>query len=161
MGKSVRCENVVWDGTRKQLKFANSSSIDPVDVNMSSVKISHPSFDEVVCMEPWARVSTSGHVNMLGEAEANTKRQGKLVQEVVLANDRGQGLKIKIHRTENYRDSLIYLEEHCHVAVSYGKVHFGVGLHLDLEDLSQIACSLPDPLHPQCDIVREVEWPRK
>ena len=106
-------------------------------------------------------VSTSGHVTMLGDPESNTKRQGKLVQEVLLENDRGQGLKIKIHYSENDTDSLIDLEENCHVAVSYGKVHFGVGLHVDLEDLSQIACSLPDPFHPQCDSVREVEWPRK
>ena len=96
---------------RKQLKFANSSCIDPVDVNMSSVKFSHYYFDEVVCMQPLARVSTSGHFNMFWEAEANAKRQGKLVQEVVLANDRGQGLKIKIHCSENDRDSLIYLED--------------------------------------------------
>ena len=79
------------------------------------------------------------------------------MQELVLENDRGQGLKIKIHYSENDADSLIYLEENCRVAVSYAKINFGVGLHLDLEDLSQIACSSADPLHPQCDSVRGVE----
>ena len=76
---------------------------------------------------------------MLGDPESNAKRQGKLVQEVVLENDRGQGLKIKIHYSENDTDSRIYLEDNCHVAVSYAKIHFGVGLHVDLEDHSQIA----------------------
>ena len=106
-------------------------------------------------------MSTSGHVNMLGDPEPNAKRQGKLVQEVVLENDRGQGLKIKIHYSENDTDSLIDLEENCHVAASYAKIHLGVGLHADLEDLSQIVCSLADSLHPQCDCVREVEWPHR
>ena len=47
------------------------------------------------------------------------------------------------------------------MAVSYAKIHFGVGLHVDLENRSQIACSLADPLHPQRDNVREVEWPHR
>ena len=55
LGKVVRCEQVAWDGPRKQLKFGHSSCIDLADVNMSSVKFHHSSFDEVVCMQPWAR----------------------------------------------------------------------------------------------------------
>ena len=47
------------------------------------------------------------------------------------------------------------------MAKSYAKIHFGVGLHVDLEDVSQIACSSADPLNPQCDSVREVEWPHR
>ena len=108
LGKVVRCKKVAWDGPRKQLKFGHSSCLDPADVNMSSVKFHYSSFYEVLCMLPWARVSTSGHVTMLGDPESNTKRQGKLVQEVVLENDRGQGLKIKMHYSENDTASLIY-----------------------------------------------------
>ena len=62
-----------------------------------------------LCTQPWACVSTSGHVTMLGDPESNTKRQGKLEQEVVLENDRGQGLKINIRYSENDTDSLIGL----------------------------------------------------
>ena len=44
---------------------------------------------------------------MLWDPESNTKCQGKLVQEVVVENDRGQGLKIKTQYSENDTDSLI------------------------------------------------------
>ena len=37
-----------------------------------------------------------------------------------------RGLKIKIHYSENDTESLIDLEENCHVDLSYAKIHFGV-----------------------------------
>ena len=138
-GKVITLENVMWDGKYCVLKHGPATLVQETDEYeelFTGVNFQFSVFHVIGTVKPWTRISLQGCVHSLDIPQASERRSGQSFCELLLQNEAGQAVKVKMVACHV---PLPVLQERQKISVLNCKVNSATEtLYADMDDLCEV-----------------------